>query len=270
MASTNAGGWRDLSKRNAFLIHLALSLLFFATLVIAMLTFWFPGKLFFLDGGWQGLKLVALVDVVLGPALTLLLYKPRKPKLVFDMAIIAFIQIAALGYGFVTTYQQRTVAMVYSENNFNSLSNVAYTKAAANLEKLNESPQAIAALDKRIPAVLISPLPSGGSAKYLEQLLNGYPQLHERSDNFIPAINNSDKLRDQTVSSEILKSEDPGGLVEKALAKIKNKESIGVYRFKARYASGFALYDHDNASIVDYIKINKDGGDSTTVAESSN
>ena len=55
------------TKGVAFAIHLTLSLLVFSLLVIIMLLCWLPGELFFLDGGWQGLKLVAMVDVVLGP-----------------------------------------------------------------------------------------------------------------------------------------------------------------------------------------------------------
>ena len=118
MASQQARSWRDLSKRSAFLIHLALSLLVFLSLVAVMATLWFPGELFFFDGGWQGLKLVALVDIVLGPALTFLLWRPRKSDLSMDMSLVALIQVAALGYGFSTTYQQRTVAVVFAENKF--------------------------------------------------------------------------------------------------------------------------------------------------------
>jgi len=46
---------KGLSKGAAFGIHLALSLLIFSSLIAMMLLFWFPGKLFFLDGGWEGL-----------------------------------------------------------------------------------------------------------------------------------------------------------------------------------------------------------------------
>ena len=115
MSESLDGSSLGLSKSAAFSLHLALSLVIFSSLVAMMLLFWFPGELFFIDGGWQGLKLVAMVDLILGPALTLILYKPGKPKLIFDMSLIAAIQIAALAYGFYTTHQQRTIALVFSE-----------------------------------------------------------------------------------------------------------------------------------------------------------
>ncbi len=268
MVSEHTGGWRTLSTRNAFLIHLALSLLIFMTLVAVMVTLWFPGELFFLDGGWEGLKLVALVDLVLGPALTLCLYKPGKKGLVMDMSIIAGIQIAALAYGFVTTFEQRTTAVVYAENNFNTLSNVALIEANENLSERKIETQPIKTLDSRIPATLVTA--DTDIASQMQDLLNGFPQLHERSDKFLSAKGNSEHLRKLAVSETILENEDKKGLVKKALAKQKSTADIGVHRFKARYGSGFALFDYTNGRIVDYIKI-KEGTASakTNVAESA-
>ena len=119
-----------LNRYTAFSIHFALSLLVFLSLVAVMYFYWFPGDLFFMDGGWEGIKLVAMVDLVLGPFLTLLLFKRGKPSLVFDMSVIAGIQIAALAYGFYATYNQRIVAYVYADNQFNTLTStesVSYT-----------------------------------------------------------------------------------------------------------------------------------------------
>jgi len=267
MVSEQSSGWRTLSKRNAFLIHLALSLLIFMTLVAVMVTLWFPGKLFFLDGGWEGLKLVALVDLVLGPALTLALYKPGKKGLIMDMSCIAAFQIAALAYGFYTTYHQRTSAVVYAESRFTTLSAAALEAANQNLAARNIETQSISALDSRKPATLLKP--DGDSSQAIQDLLNGFPQPHERADKLIIAKNNSDVIRSNAISDDILKTEDPQGLVKKALAKQKNSADIDVHRFVARYGSGFALFDHTSGRIVDYIEIKGDiGGPATSVAES--
>ena len=221
MVSPRASGWRMLSKRNAFLIHLALSLLIFMTLVMLMVTLWFPGELFFLDGGWEGLKLVALIDIVLGPALTLLLFKPGKKNLLMDMSCVAAFQIAALAYGFVTTHEQRTAAVVFAENKFNTLSQPAYEEASQNLLEREVQPQSIASLDNRKPAILLVPESPETFAQNLADLFNGFPQMHERSDQFVIAKNNSDNIRDKAISDEILNYEDTKGLVKKALANQK-------------------------------------------------
>ncbi len=43
--------------------------------------------------------LLLLIDVVLGPLLTLIVYKKGKRTLVMDLAVIAALQLAALTYG---------------------------------------------------------------------------------------------------------------------------------------------------------------------------
>jgi len=273
MTSERAGGWRTLSKRNAFLIHLALSVLIFMTLVMVMVTLWFPGELFFLDGGWEGLKLVAIIDLILGPALTLVLYSPGKKGVAFDMVCIALFQIAALGYGFYTTHSQRAIAVVYAENQFNTVSHAQYEGSSANLLSRNKPTKNVAALDNRKPAVLLVGEYYGSQAQYMQDLLNGFPQMSERSDRYIPAEGNSDVIRADAITETTLAEEDKKGLVKKALAKQDAKRDISVYRFQARYARGFALYDHDKAKIVDYIKMESVSSEetedaTTTVAES--
>jgi hypothetical protein len=51
--------------------------------------------------------LVACVDLVLGPAMTALVYKPGKRWLWLDISIIVFLQIAALIYGAYVVSAQR-------------------------------------------------------------------------------------------------------------------------------------------------------------------
>ena len=64
-----------INRYSASAIHLAISLLVFLSFIAVLYFLWIPGDLFFMDGGWQGVKLVAMVDLVLGPLLTLLLFK---------------------------------------------------------------------------------------------------------------------------------------------------------------------------------------------------
>ena len=185
-APASQGRW-PLSRAQAFCLHLTLSLLVFSALVFAMLRHWFPGGLFALDGGWEGLKLVAMVDLVLGPALTLLLYRPGKPKLALDMGLIAAFQIAALGYGFAATYQQRTVAIVFADGRFNTVSAQAHATAVAELEGLGAQPRPLDGLASG-PGVplLFNPAPGPGEfGDYLAELLNGWPEPHERSDRYV-------------------------------------------------------------------------------------
>lgn len=105
----------------------ALSLAIFASfaLILAFVTahFWYPDYLFWADGGLQGLRLVLMVDCVLGPVLALVFFHPEKNrgKLVFDIAVIASLQLAAMAWGTWQVWSQRPIAVVYGNNRFVSV-----------------------------------------------------------------------------------------------------------------------------------------------------
>ena len=243
------------TRARAFGIHLLVSLLVFSSLVAVMILYWFPGDLFFIDGGWQGLKLVAMVDLVLGPALTLILFKPGKPNLILDMSMVAAIQIAALGYGFYTTHQQRTVAIVYAERGFNTLSAQDNLEADRVLLTLDAQPQPLPATTMLQVPLLLTPIPEdGGFGKILEDVLNGYPGPQERSDQYVPLAAHHDAIRPDALGLQQLADRGALQVVERALKKRSLKpEEVEFYRFQARYARGIVILDPESMQIVDFV-----------------
>jgi hypothetical protein len=103
-----------ITKLKATGVHLCLSLIVFAYLVYQIYFNWYPQPYFSVDGGWQGIRLIAAVDLVLGPFITFLIFDLRKSRreIIFDLMIIAIIQLGALTYGVYLTYTQRPVAIV--------------------------------------------------------------------------------------------------------------------------------------------------------------
>jgi hypothetical protein len=102
-------------------IHLALSAAAAALLGAATWFVWYRPPFFMHDGGWQVLRLLLLVDVVLGPCLTLLVFDRAKKELRRDLAVIAVVQIAAFAYGAWVLYAYRPAFMVYAERAFYSV-----------------------------------------------------------------------------------------------------------------------------------------------------
>lgn len=102
------------AKFKAAGIHFILSLLAFLGLLGVSMTLWYPDILFQADGGWQGLRIVVLVDVVLGPLLTFIVFNPHKPlrETMLDLSVIILLQLAALGYGVYTTWSQKPSVVV--------------------------------------------------------------------------------------------------------------------------------------------------------------
>lgn len=113
-----------MNRFGAFAVHLGISLIIFIILGYLILFHWYPDFFFASDGGWQGIRIVAFVDLVLGPVLTLVVFNKAKPKteLRRDLTIIGTIQAVCLSAGVWVVHAERPIAMVFSDGFFNSMS----------------------------------------------------------------------------------------------------------------------------------------------------
>jgi hypothetical protein len=107
-----------MSRWKASGIHLLLSAAIAGTLLVLMLTVWFPWPLFEAAGGSRLIFILAAVDVTLGPLITLIIFKAGKKGLKFDLAFIAVVQLAALAYGIHAVFLARPVYMVFTVDRF--------------------------------------------------------------------------------------------------------------------------------------------------------
>jgi hypothetical protein len=106
------------TRSRAFLIQLTASAAALAAVFAVVRWAWYPGPLFTLEGGRDGLLLVVLVNLVLGPALTLLLFKPGKRGLWLDMTVVVLLQLGALAYGLWALHDTRPVLLVHTDDHF--------------------------------------------------------------------------------------------------------------------------------------------------------
>lgn len=118
--------------------HFLCSVAIFVVLVGVLLFFWFPNPYFSAAGGWQGLRIVAAVDLVLGPLITLIIFNVKKPRkeLATDIAVVVFIQLAALVWGLKAVYEQRPVAVAFLDNSFYTVPAAALNKQGIDLKEL--------------------------------------------------------------------------------------------------------------------------------------
>jgi hypothetical protein len=100
------------SKFKAAGIHLGISSIIFLVLAYVIIFRWYPWPYFTADGGWQGIRIIALIDLVLGPLLTLIIFNPAKSlrEIRFDLGAIGLLQISALVWGIYTVHSERTAA----------------------------------------------------------------------------------------------------------------------------------------------------------------
>ena len=108
-------------KLKVFLMHFSLSALVISAFLAVVYFIWYPQPFLDLEGGLEILLLLVAVDLILGPTLTFILYRPKKKGLYFDLVCIAVIQITALLYGVNTVYQERPQYVVFSIDRFNTI-----------------------------------------------------------------------------------------------------------------------------------------------------
>lgn len=120
-------------------LHFLFSLVLFSLLVFIVIQLWYPQPYFSASGGWQGLQIIALVDIVLGPCLTFIIYQITKPRkeLMMDIGLIVLIQLAALAYGIYTIHTQRPVALAFWEDKFYTIPAQALNDQAIDPDSLH-------------------------------------------------------------------------------------------------------------------------------------
>ena len=108
----------SLNRWKAAAIHLGLTALIAATVVIVMLMLWYPRPYFDAMGGRELLTIIVGVDVTIGPLLTLIVFDLKKKSLKFDLAVIVVLQVAALAYGAWVTFEARPAYVVFVKDRF--------------------------------------------------------------------------------------------------------------------------------------------------------
>ena len=100
--------------KNKFLasgLHLLISAIIITVFLALIFFIWFPNNLF-LAGASTGLTILIIVDVVLGPLLTFVVFNKEKKSLKFDLTCIALLQLGSFIYGAALVYQERPILQV--------------------------------------------------------------------------------------------------------------------------------------------------------------
>jgi len=122
-------------------------------------------------------QLLLGVDVVLGPLLTLVVFKPGKPGLKFDLMVIVVIQLSALIYGANIVYGERPAIVSFAVDRF-----VVISSAEANgleMDKLDTQQVKLNAIG---PTFVYAEPPDDieASQALLFEVLDGKPDLEKR------------------------------------------------------------------------------------------
>lgn len=245
---------RNSGKFQAFLIHLGASAGVVGLLLLLMLTLWYPEPWFSHDGGWQVFRLILLVDVVLGPTLTLVVFRRGKPELRRDLSIIVSVQVAALAYGAVLMFLYRPVFLVYAQSNFFSLPWPEVRQGTRDIARI----EPMAGTRGPAPVMLRLPEDPAGQARFLAETRKpGAPMLTTMGDyyetmtaeNWQEVLNRSVNIERQAAGDADIKRE----LERFRAGNSQPLESLAFVPAICRYGIIMLVFDRKTMALVGWL-----------------
>jgi len=145
---------------SVFVISLFLSVVYFI---------WYPKPFYIIHSVFDAVKIALIVDLILGPFLTLVIFNVLKPRaeLIRDISIIILFQLAALGWGIHITYKMRPVFFVFHEDTFYSI-----IQKEIDVENLNEK-VSLPAIWQQPESIYIEPLRGEEAMQRMNDLIHG-------------------------------------------------------------------------------------------------
>lgn len=106
-----------MNRWKAAAVHAMLSLLVIGSIAVGVVLLWFPAGLWHV-AGLQLFGVMLAANIVLGPLLTLLVFRKGKRGMTFDLWAISLVQAAFVAYGVHTLWLNRPLFLVGSEHSF--------------------------------------------------------------------------------------------------------------------------------------------------------
>ncbi len=230
------------TKLKATAVHLFMSVLVFVYLAYQIYYHWYPQPYFEIDGGWQGIRLIGAVDLVLGPLITFLIFDLRKSRkdILFDLITILVIQFGALSYGIYVTYTQRPVAIVLIDDFVVPATMEHYGGKLGSARDLYEYS------DERPPIIYAElPLNKESLAKINQIKLDEKVLEHAQIELYRPFGELVSKLQQhQSRIQELLDRYDAREIYEAWLQQNgKTADEVFVERFNGRYGTAWLVFN---------------------------
>lgn len=222
-------------RTKAALIHLILSILLVSTLFSIVYFIWYPKPFFELSGVIEPFKILVLIDVVIGPLLTFVVFKKGKKHLKLDLSIIAVLQLSAIIYGSYVIYNGRPSTLVFNNGQFHYLAE----KFANNNELI---------YDELRPSLFSSPKYAFIHQFNQLEIYNGYAY-------FEPISNYDSMLKPYSFTVENMKAKFKGKISElNQLSQNYINEDIVFFNLNHKGSINYIVYSRNQNRIIDYLK----------------
>jgi hypothetical protein len=249
--------FEGITRKQAFLTHLAISMAIFFVLLYFIIFKWFPSYYFHIDGGYRGIATIFFVDVVLGPGLTLLVFKPGKPSLKFDMSVIVILQIVALSWGIKSIYSERPALTVFYDGKFSCM----------NFSEVSEfNLKRLLIKDEKPPLLAVLPRPNTHKEyqdMMLEAFRHGSAEIYVFSEKLLPmdVVGTTQVMNYRLdVANNFTGHEADIEKYRKIWSEYLEKnpdapQKYLYYPLSCRYNKVLAVFDPESSEIVDYVPV---------------
>ena len=246
------------TRKQAFIAHLAISMLVFVVVAYFIVFWWYSSYYFHIDGGYRGIATILLVNIVLGPGLTLLVFKPGKPGLRFDMTVIIGLQILALSWGTWWVFSERPALTVFYDGEFICMKHSEVT--GVDLDRL-------ALKDKGPPVLAVLPRPNTYSEyhKMLSQALSHKSaSIYIFGEKFLPMdVVGTFQVMNYTLDVGNSFSGDVDEIAEYkeiwnryVQKRAPNRADYMYFPLSCRFGRVLAVFDPEASKIIDYLPVN--------------
>ena len=153
----------------AAVLHFLASVIVISLFLSVVYFIWYPRPFYIIHSVFDAVKIALIVDLILGPFLTLVIFNISKPRsvLIRDISIIVLFQIVALSWGVHITHKMRPVLFVFQDETFYSM-----TKEDINLDEMNAS-MTLPAIWQKPKFVYVEPLSSEEAMRRLDVITHG-------------------------------------------------------------------------------------------------
>ena len=145
---------------SVFVISIFLSVVYFI---------WYPKPFYIIHSVFDAVKITIVVDLILGPFLTLVIFNVLKPRaeLIRDISIIVLFQLVALSWGIHITHKMRPVFLVFQGDTFYSI-----IQKEIDVEGLSEN-VSLPTIWQQPESIYIEPLRGEEAIRHMDDFIKG-------------------------------------------------------------------------------------------------
>ncbi len=239
------------SRWQASGLHLLISAAIAAIAVAIMLGVWYPPPLFTAEGGSGLLIILVAVDIVIGPLITLIIFKAGKRGLRFDLAVIGIVQVSALVYGCYVMFVARPVFIAFVVDQFETVRAIELDDA--DLAKARHPEFRSLSITGPVLMAVEPPADENERMQRTFETLGGGKDLRHHPQYYVPYAGYKAQVvkKSQPLESARKQDKEMAGMMEKYLAGSGRKASELRYApLRTRRGFGVVLIDAATGDVV--------------------